>query len=424
MRIVLKNIGVLREADVEVRGLTVVAGENNTGKSTIGKALFVLFNTLKHLDKKIASTKNDLIQQLIGQVFSKDPGFDFLDHYELSNEILELFSPSKQHDSSTIRESLSKLIEECSVDISESDFSELEQRLADILLYREKDIQKKTVESSLKKEFGQKINNVNFSDESAEIKLVIRNERTSVRFDKNRLISLDNTRNLQYQPLYFDDEASVALDICARNPYAVESFSEKAQQVISRLFVSSDVTPESIIRQELIRKSLAPIVKRFRELCGGKLVRQNRKISFLENETGVQLPVVNLSAGLKVFLLLQELISNGSLREQGTVILDEPEIHLHPQWQVRLAELIVLLQKAFKLHILIMTHSPYFVSALDIYAKKYKVIGDSRYYFVKRLSSGGVVEDVTQHLAVIYDSLAQPYQTIEDEAMRLEDACA
>ncbi len=40
MELQLKNIGMIKEAIVKIDGLTVIAGENDTGKSTLGKALF------------------------------------------------------------------------------------------------------------------------------------------------------------------------------------------------------------------------------------------------------------------------------------------------------------------------------------------------------------------------------------------------
>ena len=44
MKLVLKNIGKVQNATVEINGITVIAGENDTGKSTVGKALFSVFN--------------------------------------------------------------------------------------------------------------------------------------------------------------------------------------------------------------------------------------------------------------------------------------------------------------------------------------------------------------------------------------------
>jgi predicted ATPase len=42
MKFDLKNIGSIKEASIKVNGLTVIAGENNIGKSAIGKAIFCL----------------------------------------------------------------------------------------------------------------------------------------------------------------------------------------------------------------------------------------------------------------------------------------------------------------------------------------------------------------------------------------------
>lgn len=39
----IKNIGKFNEAKIEIKGITVIAGPNNTGKSTIGKFLFLYF---------------------------------------------------------------------------------------------------------------------------------------------------------------------------------------------------------------------------------------------------------------------------------------------------------------------------------------------------------------------------------------------
>ena len=46
MKLRLKNIGILRDAVIEIAGITLVSGENNTGKSTFGKALFAVFGVL------------------------------------------------------------------------------------------------------------------------------------------------------------------------------------------------------------------------------------------------------------------------------------------------------------------------------------------------------------------------------------------
>ena len=40
MKLKVNNFAKIKEADIIIDGITVIAGENNTGKSTIGKILF------------------------------------------------------------------------------------------------------------------------------------------------------------------------------------------------------------------------------------------------------------------------------------------------------------------------------------------------------------------------------------------------
>lgn len=42
MKLSIQNIGVVKEANINIDGLTVICRENDTGKSTIGKTLFAL----------------------------------------------------------------------------------------------------------------------------------------------------------------------------------------------------------------------------------------------------------------------------------------------------------------------------------------------------------------------------------------------
>ncbi len=65
MKLELKNVGKIKYADVELNGITVIAGENNTGKSTIGKMLFCIFHSFYKIEdqireERIKSMKRDM----------------------------------------------------------------------------------------------------------------------------------------------------------------------------------------------------------------------------------------------------------------------------------------------------------------------------------------------------------------------------
>lgn len=51
MDAVLKNIGIIEDATIKLDGLTVITGYNNTGKSSIGKALYSLISAVEDLQQ-------------------------------------------------------------------------------------------------------------------------------------------------------------------------------------------------------------------------------------------------------------------------------------------------------------------------------------------------------------------------------------
>lgn len=106
---------------------------------------------------------------------------------------------------------------------------------------------------------------------------------------------------------------------------------------------------------------------------------------------------------------------NGTITQNGTIILDEPEIHLHPEWQLLFAELIVLIQKEFGIHVLLNTHSPYFLNAIEVYAEKYELAGRCKYYLATAEDDRAVLEEVSGCTEKIYSKLARPLQVLENE---------
>ncbi len=67
MKFQIKNIGAIGYADIDIEGITIIAGENNVGKSTVGKALYAFLHEMslwKKIYDDICSTR---IEQFLYQ---------------------------------------------------------------------------------------------------------------------------------------------------------------------------------------------------------------------------------------------------------------------------------------------------------------------------------------------------------------------
>ena len=115
---------------------------------------------------------------------------------------------------------------------------------------------------------------------------------------------------------------------------------------------------------------------------------------------------------------LKELLLNGDLEENGIMVIDEPEVHLHPEWQIKVAEVIVLLQKAYRLNIILTTHSMDFLSALITYAKQYEIEDSCNYYLTqlnendKEALSLAQLKLMNNDIQGLYASVSEPFEKL------------
>ena len=119
-----------------------------------------------------------------------------------------------------------------------------------------------------------------------------------------------------------------------------------------------------------------------------------------------------MSTGLKSFALIKRLLEVGAIKEKDVLILDEPEVHLHPEWQLLYAKLIVLLQR--DLSMIITTHSPYFLDAIDVFSTKYNGSIKPHYYLAENVGNTSLLHDVSDNIDAIYKKLSDPMQMLEN----------
>lgn len=76
MELSIRDFAKIQQADIVIDGITVIAGENNTGKSTVGKILFSLFNALSDVEEKIFNERmrelRSSSERIMSEYFDKD----------------------------------------------------------------------------------------------------------------------------------------------------------------------------------------------------------------------------------------------------------------------------------------------------------------------------------------------------------------
>lgn len=423
MKIRLKNIGIINDSQIEINGLTVIAGENSTGKSTFGKALYATINALHDFDKHLERDKYRLVFNVILSLL-----IEHKDTEDLFTDARRFIDKLKENKLSNRK--ISSIFKEFTehLELSAEEVDSAIQKISKILLLEDVAIRNNVILGSLRSEFGTDIQNIFQLSDEAKIELTISNNITAVTLQDNKVTSVQGVQKLDLQPIYLDDKVLLLLENRRiqhlSSDHALDAVNLVLHSGISSVDDSDDERSVSQVIQVMLRTELiSPALEKLSEICHGRLSNMKESLVFQdESNSKIRISMANLSAGLKVFLVLQELVMNGGLKEKATLILDEPEIHLHPEWQVIFAELLIILQKAMGLHVLITSHSPYFISALDVFSKKYSVIDQNKYYFAKKVGGSNVeLEDVTKNIRVIYDSMARPYQIIEDVASELSD---
>ena len=69
MKLELENVGKISLANIELNGITVIAGENNTGKSTIGKMLFCIFHAFYRIEEQIREERVKSISRALNSFY-------------------------------------------------------------------------------------------------------------------------------------------------------------------------------------------------------------------------------------------------------------------------------------------------------------------------------------------------------------------
>lgn len=416
MELYLKNIGKVAEAFVEIKGITVVAGENNTGKSTIGRALFSIFNSFYESEKQVRSERMLSIVNTIEIPYRNAYFLSSMQIGDIEEYAEEILNKAEEYkiDPELLKHDMCVMfdLQSDKTSVKKMDLDDVVKRVLENLSVSDDDIFESVLNKKIDSEFNGQLLNIN-SDEPGIISLKIKDEKLVVNVSENTVSVNEKKYSLHTEAIYIDDPFvldDMDLRIFRRRPF----YGDHRLHLENKL--SFGEKNSSVVEEIVVENKFKKIYDKISSVCDGSIVRQkNSRLGYRLQNSNKTLGIKNLSTGLKTFAILKTLLNNGVIVNNGTIILDEPEIHLHPEWQLLFAELIVLLHKEFDMHILLNTHSPYFLRAIQVYSAKYKINDMCKYYLSEVKEGKAYIDDVTDNIDKIYRKLSRPLQQLEDE---------
>ena len=455
----IKNFGKLSDAEIDIGQFTVFAGPNNTGKSSVSKLLYSIFNGMNANHALVYF--NILTKPLRDKLIK-------LRRFTYEDKDFPLSALNTQIDQ------MEKIIKSCSID----NFEEVEGLLKEVA---ERAGELSRTFASVKPEAKTRLHRLNvpenFYEESldaiknaldklcADIKeiddreLLINGIRHSIlrnliqNFQVSSLSSLKtNTKNHSEVSIegigefHLKNGDSVDLNKimvaglqklqhCSRVIYLESPIYWKLKLALERgeefrhfyhaveddrltgipgyfhdlTRALKDKRSGDSAFPELYEKLISE------EVMGGELViSEVGELTFMENGRNFPLPltamgIVNL--GILTLLIERKIIDDGTF-----LFIDEPEAHLHPSWQVKIAKTLFELASS-GVYVVIATHSVDILKFLEVEVAKNPEIKEL--IALNHFSADGVknYEDFDSKLAGIKEELTNPFTKLYLEGL-------
>ncbi len=427
MKLAITNVGPFSgRQEIHLDGITILAGLNGVGKSTFGKVLYCVFSSFYDIEEKVThdrerTIRNFIFHSVVNMNYQNRALVGlFVDNAEQLWRKLKQISDNIEDEAEndiTINEFLGELF---GADYDPDVGNMIKKQIREVMRISDDKIRAKMVENYIDAEFGGQIWNINSTEKKAEIELSIKDRSISF-ICGTEGISIKEYMSLVKSVLYFDDP-NVADYLDSSRMSAILDEKSHKSDLLRKLKIKNNQQFSSV-DQILIQEKIKRIEDIINRVCDGDItVTDSRQFSYLSKDFTEGLNIGNMATGLKSFAVLKLLLKKGCLEENGTVIFDEPEIHLHPEWQRIWAEIIVLLHKELDLHVLISTHSSDFLGFLELYVHKYNITDKTNLYqLVKDDQAGSHVVNAGSDWDIVYRQLGTPFLRATEELDEIND---
>ena len=146
------------------------------------------------------------------------------------------------------------------------------------------------------------------------------------------------------------------------------------------------------------------------------MVKSSHKNFFVVDKNNNIIPISLTAMGIANLGLIDLLIRNNKISKGSFLIIDEPEAHLHPKWQIAIAKILYKIAKAGT-NVIIATHSIDFLKAIEIILKEdnksNKIIAINKLPYDENFYDGDSMERMNN----IMVDLSNPYSELYFEGI-------
>lgn len=413
----IDNIGKVETAQIEIEGVTVLTGYNGTGKTSICRALYGVTDSFSDINKKLHNLRRNSmmdVAMMLAHGIKEEDNILSSSFYELRDDIMSFINSESEYKVDFFsRDLIDALCIKNKVVLSDEIINNFLNRINEVIQRDADEYLRFYVSRTIKTIFRNQIGNVNLNKPSGII-FEDNNTICEIMYKDDDLVGLKHAVNILMPPIYIEPENVLeGYDLFKRTrrrqsrPSFAPYLTEKSESSLS------DLTLE---QYENLEKNTRLIKRILNETTHGRLEDEQNSLMLTYHEEGINenISCGNIASGLKLFLIIQRLVENGSLCENRLLIIDEPEVNLHPEWQLKLARILVLLNTQMGVRVVLSTHSPYFLKAVDYYLHEENKCDVGHFYLTKETTNGlYTVEDVTNNKELIYKTMYKPLEELE-----------
>ena len=371
MKVILENLGVLKKAEFELGDLTLICGHNNTGKTY---ATYALFGFLQNWRRFISTeVSNEKIRELVDDGTTQ---IDITKHAKKAENILSkgcqrytqmlpriFASDSKHFENARFRVevepdlgSILSLAIEQNIRSGKSELLSLGKPEGEshLVVSLSADTEKIEFPKEIIKDIiSESINEIIFAQYFPN-PFIASAERTGVAiFSKE----LDFARNRLLEEMAQADKDIDPMKLL------LKSYNDYAWPVRANVDFTRRGTDNSK-EDSFIAKGYAQVLDEFSDIIGGEYISgSNNTIFFKPAGKRLRLTMGESSGAVRSMLDIGSYLRH--IAEQGDLLMvDEPELSLHPENQRRIARLFARLIN-LGIRVFITTHSDYIVKELN-----------------------------------------------------------